>query len=98
MSDLPLTRSLPFEEHPAPEAGILFPVSPEDVPEAAVRVVKRTLLRHPLPDDPMDDELARLLVAMVIAVLVDRAPEAAAVLVSEYTRETGAMVTIQACD
>ena len=48
-----------------------FPVAPADVPVAAVRAVKRTLLRHDHPgiEDPMDDELARLVVAVVIAAL-----------------------------
>lgn len=48
--------------------GCPFPVAPEDVPDAAVRAVKRTLLRNG-PCDPMDDELARLVVAVVIASL-----------------------------
>lgn len=48
-----------------------FPVAPADVPIDAVRAVKRTLLRndHPGIEDPMDDELARLVVAVVIAAL-----------------------------
>jgi len=48
-----------------------FPVAPADVPVAAVRAVKRTLLRndHPGIEDPMDDDLARLVVAVVIAAL-----------------------------
>jgi hypothetical protein len=50
-----------------------FPVAPADVPAAAVSAVKRTLLRndHPGIEDPMDDELARLVVAVVIAALRD---------------------------
>jgi hypothetical protein len=50
-----------------------FPVAPADVPAAAVSAVKRTLLRndHPSIEDPMDDELARLVVAVVIAALRD---------------------------
>jgi hypothetical protein len=38
--------------------------------------VKRTLLRNDHPDieDPMDDELARLVVAVVIAALHDSGP------------------------
>jgi hypothetical protein len=38
--------------------------------------VKRTLLRngHPDIEDPMDDELARLVVAVVIAALHDGGP------------------------
>ncbi len=53
------------------QAGSPFPVAPADVPVAAVRAVKRTLLRsdHPGIEDPMDDELARLVVAVVIAAL-----------------------------
>jgi hypothetical protein len=48
-------------------------VAPADVPASAVRAVKRTLLRsgHPGIQDPMDDELARLVVAVVIAALHD---------------------------
>lgn len=56
-----------------------FPVEPADVPSAAVRAVKRTLLRHPDPavEDPMDDGLARLIVAVVIAALSEpEAPDA----------------------
>ena len=50
-----------------------FPVAPDEVPADAVRAVKRTLLRsgHPGIEDPMDDELARLIVAVVIAALHD---------------------------
>lgn len=49
-----------------------FPVAPADVPLRAVRAVKRTLLRsvHPGIGDPMDDELARLVVAVTIAALI----------------------------
>ncbi len=74
-----------------------FPVDPADVPEDAVRVVKRTILRH-ADRGPLDDDLARLLVAGVIAVLAEdqAAMEAAAVLVSEYTLATGDVVAIQA--
>ena len=48
-------------------------MAPADVPASAVRAVKRTLLRsgHPGIEDPMDDELARLIVAVVIAALYD---------------------------
>jgi hypothetical protein len=55
------------------EAHDPFPVAPADVPPSAVRAVKRTLLRggHPDIEDPMDDELARLVVAVVIAALHD---------------------------
>jgi hypothetical protein len=50
-----------------------LPVAPADVPASAVRAVKRMLLRsgHPGIEDPMDDELARLVVAVVIAALHD---------------------------
>jgi hypothetical protein len=50
-----------------------FPVAPADVPAGAVRAVKQTLLRigHPGIEDPMDDDLARLIVAVVIAALHD---------------------------
>ena len=52
-----------------------FPVAPADVPAGAVRAVKRTLLRsgHSGIEDPMDDDLARLIVAVVIAALYDDA-------------------------
>ena len=51
----------------------VLPVAPEDVPEDAVRAVKRTLLRQqPGAEDPFDDETARLVVAVVIAVLLDQ--------------------------
>ena len=55
------------------EAHNPFPVAPADVPAGAVRAVKRTLLRsgHPGIEDPMDDDLARLIVAVVIAALHD---------------------------
>ena len=48
-------------------------MAPADVPAGAVRAVKRTLLRsgHPGIEDPMDDDLARLIVAVVIAALHD---------------------------
>ena len=54
-----------------------FPVDPADVPETAVRAVKRTLLRHAgddLVEDPFDDDLARLIVAVVYADLYGRHP------------------------
>lgn len=44
----------------------VFPVDPADVPVDAVRALKRTMIRH---GQPVDDDLARLLVAMVIAAL-----------------------------
>jgi hypothetical protein len=58
---------------PGTEAHNPFPVPPADVPVGAVRAVKRTLLRsgHPGIEDPMDDDLARLIVAVVIAALHD---------------------------
>lgn len=73
-----------------------FPVDPVDVPKRAVDYVKRTMVRHP-GADPLDDDLARLLVAGVIAVLAGgEAVEDVAVLASEYTLKTGAVVAIQA--
>lgn len=53
------------------QASNPFPIAPADVPAAAVQAVKRTLLRndHRGVEDPMDDELAQLLVAVVIAAL-----------------------------
>lgn len=48
--------------------GVPLPVDPADVPPEAVRAVKRTLLRNGT-GDPMDDDLARLVVAVVIASL-----------------------------
>lgn len=48
------------------QAGHPFPVAPEDVPIAAVRAVQRTLLRN---DRQGIDDLARLIVAVVIAAL-----------------------------
>ena len=44
-----------------------FPVDPADVPADAVRAVRRTLLRNSQDGD--DEELARLVVAVVIAAL-----------------------------
>jgi len=80
----------------APCPASPFPVDPADVPENAVRYVKRTMLRYP-DRDPLDDDLARLLVAGVIAVLMNdgETVEAAAVLVSGYTLATGDVVAIQ---
>ena len=51
--------------------GVPLPVDPADVPDGAVRAVKRTLLRNSA-GDPMDDDLARLIVAVVIASLGQR--------------------------
>lgn len=91
MEHLPLTRSAPFEE---------IPVDPDGVPEDAVRYVRRTMLRHS-DREPLDDDLARMIVAGVIAILsepgADRETiEAAAAVVSEFTAATGAVVAIQA--
>ena len=64
----------PIPSRRGTEAHNPFPVAPADVPAAAVRAVKRTLLRsgHPGIEDPMDDDLARLIVAeLVIAALHD---------------------------
>jgi hypothetical protein len=74
-----------------------FPVDPADVPEAAVRYVTRTMLRH-WDCEPLDDHVARLIVAGVIAVLMEDqgTVEAAAVLVPGYTLATGDVVAIQA--
>jgi hypothetical protein len=77
-----------------------FPVDPADVPDDAVRFVKRTLLRHP-GREPFDDYLARVMVAGLIAILAEpgadrETVEAAGALVSEYTAATGAVVTVQA--
>jgi hypothetical protein len=74
-----------------------FPVDPADVPAGAVRYVKRTILRH-ADRWPLDDDVARLIVAGVIAVLMeDQAHlDDVAVLVSRYTLETGDVVAIQA--
>lgn len=46
-------------------------VDPAAVPDNAVRVMKRTLLRHAdaIAADPQDEELARLIVAVAIAAL-----------------------------
>jgi len=60
------------ERASVPRSLPVLPVAPEDVPEDAVRAVKRTLLRQrPGVEDPFDDETARLVVAVVIAVLLD---------------------------
>jgi hypothetical protein len=74
-----------------------FPVDPADVAAGAVRYVKRTILRH-ADRWPLDDDVARLIVAGVIAVLMeDQAHlDDVAVLVSRYTLETGDVVAIQA--
>jgi hypothetical protein len=74
-----------------------FPVDPADVPDQAVAYVKRTILRH-ADRWPLDDDVARLIVAGVIAVLAeDRARlDEVALLVSEYTLATGAVVAVQA--
>jgi hypothetical protein len=74
-----------------------FPVDPADVPDQAVAYVKRTILRH-ADCFPLDDDVARLIVAGVIAVLAeDQARlDDVAVLVSGYTAATGAVVAVQA--
>lgn len=77
-----------------------FPVDPADVPPEAVRYVRRTILRH-AGREPMDDYLARVIVAGVIAILAE--PEAdretvelGAAVVSELAAVTGATVVVQA--
>jgi hypothetical protein len=74
-----------------------FPVDPADVSAEAVQYVKRTLLRH-ADRFPLDDYVARIIVAGVIAVLAeDRGHlDEVAVLVSEYTLATGDVVAVQA--
>ena len=66
-------RNVSIPAYPAPmdaPAGRItpppFPVAPADVPANAVRALMRTMLRH---GQPVDEDLARLLVAMVIAAL-----------------------------
>lgn len=56
----------------AQRATPVFPVQPEDVPEDAVRAVKRTLLRN--TGDAFDDYQARVIVAVVIAALAEQPP------------------------
>ena len=64
--------------------------------ERAVRVVKRTLLRHS-PVDPMDDELARLLVRLLITVLAEGGhPGEAAQFGAAFAEATGLDVVITA--
>lgn len=63
-------------------------------------MVKRTILRH-ADRGPYDDDLARLIVAGVIAILAEpeadrETVEAAAAVVSEITAATGLVVAIQA--
>jgi hypothetical protein len=56
----------------------VFPVDPDDVPAEAVTAVRRTLLRQRDidPGDPADgDDLARLIVAVVIAALAKQPQE-----------------------
>lgn len=65
-----LTRHPPDVGAPRYPAAVgVFPVDPADVPPAAVRAVRRTLLRH--PRDGCEDELARYIVALVIAALAE---------------------------
>lgn len=83
----------------AAQAPFPFPVDPADVPDDAVRVVKRTILRH-ADRGPLDDDLARLIVAGVIAILSepDADPETVelgAAVVSEIAAVTGATVVLQ---
>ena len=57
----------------------VFPVAPEDVPAAAVRAVRRTLLRRAgvVADEADDDDYeARVIVALVIAALAEEPGEA----------------------
>jgi hypothetical protein len=91
MEYLPLTRSAPWEE---------IPVDPAGVPDDAVRYVRRVMLRHS-DREPLDDDLARMIVAGVIAILAEPEAdpvtvEAAAAVVSELTAATGAVVAIHA--
>jgi hypothetical protein len=84
----------------AAPARFTFPVDPADVPDGAVRVVKRTILRH-ADRGPLDDYLARMIVAGVIAILAEpeadrETVEAAAAVVSEITAATGVEVAITA--
>jgi hypothetical protein len=62
----------------APGSHNPFPVDPDDVPAEAVTAVRRTLLRQRDLDveDPADgDDLARLIVAVVIAALAKQPQE-----------------------
>lgn len=84
----------------APGPHCPFPVDPADVPDDAVLYVKHRLFRH-ADRHPLDDDAARMIVAGVIAILAEPAADAetvetAAVLVSEFTAATGAIVAIQA--
>lgn len=60
-----------MDAQPVPASHSPFPVDPADVSCYTVRVMKRTLLRHAdrIAADPMDDEIARLIVARLIAAL-----------------------------
>lgn len=84
----------------AAQAPFSFSVDPADVPADCVRVVKRTILRH-ADCGPLDDDLARMIVAGVITILAEPAAgrgtvEAAAAVVSELTAATGSVVVLQA--
>lgn len=84
----------------APQPWVEIPAGPADVPEDAVRYVRRTMLRHS-DREPLDDDLARMIVAGVIMILSDpgadaETVEAAAAVVSEFTAATGAVVAITA--
>lgn len=81
-------------------AVLPFPVPPDEVPEEAVRYVKRRLLRA-AGRSPLDDDVARWIVAGVIAILADPAADAvdaetAAALLAEFAAESDAVVVIQA--
>lgn len=52
-----------------------FPVAPADVPVNAVRFVQRTMARH---GQPVDKELAQVLVAGLIAALAQPSGDGAA--------------------
>ena len=84
----------------APRAHSPFPVDPADVPDGAVRFIRRTLLRHGIEGpsgDTGDDYLERVIVAGLIAVLADSgALEEVSLVVSRYTAATGAVVAVQA--
>ena len=77
----------------------VVPASPACTADAfdhAVRVVKRTLLRHS-PVDPMDVELARLMVRLLITVLAEGGrPDEAAAVGAGYAEATGDVVVITA--
>lgn len=57
-----------------------FPVPPADVPKRAVRYVQRTMARH---GQPVDEELAQVLVAGMIAVLTETPGDGAVSVTTE---------------